>query len=197
MPLAVFRAVMETNYFGVIRCIQAVLPAMRERGAAASSTCRHRRAESRSRRWAVPGLASSRSRRLSEVLAQEVKAFNIRVAIVRAGHHRHARRPGYCRGPEPLVLPASSSVCRRCSPPALQTRASGLDGRPDRCWRSLRAVPRSSGILPGPTGLPSSTGGKSLNDEEWVAWGALDDDAWYQRMKQDFGMDLRPLAPTA
>ena len=40
-------------------------------------------------------------------------------------------------------------------------------------------------------------GGKSLNDEEWVAWGALDDDAWYQRMKQDFGMDLGPWAHTA
>jgi len=24
----------------------------------------------------------------------------------------------------------------------------------------------------------------------------VDDDAWNQRMKQDFGMDLRPLAPT-
>ena len=31
LPLADFRAVMETNYFGVIRCIQAVLPAMRQR----------------------------------------------------------------------------------------------------------------------------------------------------------------------
>jgi len=31
LPLAEFRAVMETNYFGAIRCIQAVLPRMRER----------------------------------------------------------------------------------------------------------------------------------------------------------------------
>ena len=31
LPLAEFRAVMETNYFGVIRCIQAVLPSMRTR----------------------------------------------------------------------------------------------------------------------------------------------------------------------
>ena len=31
-PLHLFRSVMETNYFGVIRCTQAVLPQMRERG---------------------------------------------------------------------------------------------------------------------------------------------------------------------
>ena len=31
LPLAVFRAVMETNYFGAIRCIQAVARQMRER----------------------------------------------------------------------------------------------------------------------------------------------------------------------
>ena len=30
-PLATFREVMETNYFGALRCIQAVLPAMRAR----------------------------------------------------------------------------------------------------------------------------------------------------------------------
>src|SRR5271170_1663626 len=31
LPLAEFRAVMETNYFGALRCIQAVVPQMRER----------------------------------------------------------------------------------------------------------------------------------------------------------------------
>src|SRR5207253_11145678 len=31
LPLSEFRSVMETNYFGPIRCIQALLPSMRER----------------------------------------------------------------------------------------------------------------------------------------------------------------------
>jgi len=31
VPLAEFRAVMETNYFGAIRCIQALVPHMRQR----------------------------------------------------------------------------------------------------------------------------------------------------------------------
>src|SRR2546428_4418755 len=31
LPLDVFRQAMETNYFGALRCIQAVLPSMRER----------------------------------------------------------------------------------------------------------------------------------------------------------------------
>ena|SRR5690348_1777731 len=30
VPLAEFRRVMETNYFGVLRCIQAILPSMRK-----------------------------------------------------------------------------------------------------------------------------------------------------------------------
>src|SRR4051794_24102612 len=31
MPLDVFRATMETNYFGVLRCTKAVIPQMRQR----------------------------------------------------------------------------------------------------------------------------------------------------------------------
>lgn len=33
-----------------------------------------------------------------------------------------------------------------------------------------------------------------MSDEDWVDWGALDDASWYERVKADFGMDLRPEA---
>jgi hypothetical protein len=36
-----------------------------------------------------------------------------------------------------------------------------------------------------------------MNDEEWVNWGALDEDSWYERVKADFGMDARPWSRTA
>jgi hypothetical protein len=31
-----------------------------------------------------------------------------------------------------------------------------------------------------------------MSDETWVDFGALDDDAWYDRVMADFGMDARP-----
>lgn len=31
----------------------------------------------------------------------------------------------------------------------------------------------------------------SMSDEAWVNWGALDDDAWYDRVQSDFGLNAR------
>jgi len=33
---------------------------------------------------------------------------------------------------------------------------------------------------------------KSRTDEEMVEWGAMEDDAWYDRVQQNFGYDARP-----
>ncbi|PYV48542.1 MAG: oxidoreductase, partial [Acidobacteria bacterium] len=85
LPLADFRAVMETNYFGVIRCIQSVATQMRKRrsgciinvssvaGRITSSPLSSYMAS----KWAVEAL--------SEALAGEMKMFNVRVAIVEPG----------------------------------------------------------------------------------------------------------------
>src|SRR5512133_3077893 len=85
LSLDVFRAAMETNYFGVIRCVQAVLPAMRERRSGCIINI-----SSVAGRVALSPMAPYNATKfaleaLSESLAQEVKPFNIRVAVVQPG----------------------------------------------------------------------------------------------------------------
>jgi NAD(P)-dependent dehydrogenase (short-subunit alcohol dehydrogenase family) len=83
--LSDFRSTMETNYFGALRCIQAVLPGMRERGSGCTVNVTSvagrippaSQASYASSKWALEAL--------SECLAQEVKSFGIRVAIVEPG----------------------------------------------------------------------------------------------------------------
>jgi NAD(P)-dependent dehydrogenase (short-subunit alcohol dehydrogenase family) len=41
------------------------------------------------------------------------------------------------------------------------------------------------------TALVLARAGHSLNDEEWAEWGALSDEAWYERVAKDFGLDAR------
>jgi NAD(P)-dependent dehydrogenase (short-subunit alcohol dehydrogenase family) len=193
-PLGVFRAVMETNYFGVIRCIQAVLPSMRERRSGCIINV-----SSISGRIAMAPMTPYQASKfalegLSEGLAQELKPFNIRVAIVEPGiidtpaarliadYHSHSSYPHERRF---AALFTGSLQTER---PASMVGQTILEIAESGTWQLRHPA--------GPDGAAFLDWRKNLNDEEWVAWGALDDDAWYQRMKQDFGMDLRPLVST-
>ena len=84
-PLDSFQSVMNTNAWGTLRCIQAVLPTMREqrKGCIVNVT-------SIAGRVAVPGqgaYAASKwaAEAMSEILAAEAAPFGIRVAIVEPG----------------------------------------------------------------------------------------------------------------
>jgi NAD(P)-dependent dehydrogenase (short-subunit alcohol dehydrogenase family) len=84
-PIEAFRAVMETNYFGALRCIKAVLPRMRMQHNGCiinmGSVCGQM-----SLLPLTPYTASKYAlEALSEALAQEVKTANNRVAIVEPG----------------------------------------------------------------------------------------------------------------
>jgi NAD(P)-dependent dehydrogenase (short-subunit alcohol dehydrogenase family) len=84
-PVDVFRQVMETNFFGGLRCIKAVVPAMRERRSGtivnvtsvAGRIATTPQASYAASKWAFEALC--------ECLAQEMRAFNVRVAIVEPG----------------------------------------------------------------------------------------------------------------
>ncbi len=85
LPLAEFRMVMETNYFGALRCIKAVVPQMRQR----KSGCIINVASVAGRIACSPFAPYTASKfaleALSEALAHEMKTFNVRVAIVEPG----------------------------------------------------------------------------------------------------------------
>jgi NAD(P)-dependent dehydrogenase (short-subunit alcohol dehydrogenase family) len=194
-PLSVFRSAMETNYFGVVRCVQAVLPAMRERRSGCIiniSSIAGRVAPAPLTPYAATKFALEG---FSDGLAQEVKPFNIRVAVVqpgiidtpaareiaeteRASPYPQQRRvaalfAGSLQGPRPATLVADK---------VLEIAESGT-------WQVRHPV--------GPDAAPFLDYRKSMSDEDWVDWGALDDDAWYDRVKADFGLDARAWSRTA
>ena len=192
LALADFRAVMETNYFGAIRCIQAVLPTMRER----RSGCIVNVASVAGRIANSPMAPYTASKfaleALSESLAQEAKPFNVRVAIVEPGiiDTPMARRIETPQTPSPYpqqrrFAAMFAASLKKPVPPSvvaekvLQIVDSGT-------WQLRHPV--------GPDAVPFLAWRKAMSDEEWVEWGALDDDRWYGRVKVDFGIDARPTA---
>lgn len=189
LPLAEFRAVMETNYFGVIRCLQAVLPAMRQR----RSGCIINVASVAGHISAAPLAPYSASKyaleALSESLAQELKPFNVRVAIVEPGiidtpmsRHISVDQAASPYPQQQRFAALFRTALKNPVPPALVADKM-LDIATSGTWQLRHPV--------GPDAEPFLAWRRAMTDEEWVSWGALDDDAWYARVQADFGMDAR------
>src|SRR5438045_3540995 len=85
LPMQAFVSTMNTNYFGAVRCIKAILPRMREarRGCIVniSSVAGHIACSPFGPYVALKFALEA----ISQLLAGEVKPFNIRVAIVEPG----------------------------------------------------------------------------------------------------------------
>jgi NAD(P)-dependent dehydrogenase (short-subunit alcohol dehydrogenase family) len=190
LPLSEFRAVMETNYFGALRCIQALVPFMRQR----KSGCIINIAS-------VAGIIANSPlgpytaskfalEALCETLAGEMKTFNVRVAIV---------EPGIIDTPMARRLEEPSNI----SPYLQQQRFAHLfaaslkqPGQPSIVADKIREIIETGTWQlrhpVGPDALPLLGWRKSMTDEEWVDLNAADDDTWYTRVEHDFGMAVRP-----
>ncbi len=187
-------AVMNTNYFGAVRCIKAVLPAMRERREGCiinvSSVSGHI-ASSPLGAYAASKFALEA---ISEVLAGEGKPFNIRVAVVEPGIQDTKMAQDIAMSGESIYRqPARFSGFFRA---ALENPVS-----PDATAAVIRNIIESGTWqlrhLSGPSAAALVAWRKAMTDEEWINWSAQDDEPWYEAVQKDFGLDARPKSQKA
>jgi NAD(P)-dependent dehydrogenase (short-subunit alcohol dehydrogenase family) len=187
-PIDVFRHVMETNYFGALRCIKEVLPGMRERRrgvivnvtSVAGRTATAPMASYAASKWALEAL--------SECLAQEMRAFNVRVAIVEPGV---IATPIFGKG-QPLRADSPYPHGRRLQ--ALFAAALARPTPPSVVADVIRDIINGDSwqlrYPAGPDAAPIIKARAAKSDEQVVEEAAASDEAFVARVKRDFGLDL-------
>lgn len=187
-PIADFRAAMETNFFGALRCMQAVLPGMRER----RSGCIVNVTSVAGRIGTAPQAPYCASKfaleAASDCLSQEVKAFGIRVALVEPGiiatpifgklgaaldesPYPHKRR---------ILEMFRASLERPVSPFLVGDKIRDIVE--SGTWTVRHPVgPDAAGFLQWRA---------SLSDEQWADWGAMTDSEWVAYVRANFGLNV-------
>ena len=188
-----FAEVMNINLYGAVRCQQAVLPQMRERGAGTvinvSSVVGRiaalAQAPYTASKWALEAM--------SEQLAQEVASFGIRVAIIEPGITKSAIFAKNIDMPE--VTGAYAQQYQRM----FQMYAAGLAHATDPMEVGAviaHAIETETPQLRYPVswgGAEIISGRDAMTDEEWVALGRVDDDLeYYERFAGHFGVRIAP-----
>ncbi|UFH53213.1 SDR family oxidoreductase [Spirosoma sp. KNUC1025] len=189
VSMDVFQAVMQTNYFGTLRCIQAVLPGMRKRRSGCIITISSVAGKLYSPFHSAYCASKAAVEALSESLAGEVGPLGIRVALIQPGvidtpiidkleevpaqtnYPNQARLLAYLKTSAGQHVPAS--VVAEVIQDILTGERSGFrnptgaDGPVLLGWRA------------------------ALTDEDWIASAGVDDETWIAGMAQ-MGMDVRP-----
>ena len=188
MSISDFKAVMETNFFGAVRCIQAVIPSMRER----KSGCIINVTSVSGRLATSPLGCYSASKfaleAVSEALAQEVKPFNIRVGIIEPGiidtdmaheieQEHHSIYPSSKRMADLFFASLKNPT------PATLVADQILEFASGDSWILRHPV--------GPDALPFIQWRQSMTDEQWTNRNSLSDEEWYDAVERDFGMNAR------
>ena len=189
LPMEAFLATMNTNYFGAVRCIKAVLPGMREarNGCIVNvSSVAGRIANSPLGPYSASKFALEA---ISEALAGEVKPFNIRVAIVEPGIQdtkmAHAiENPPQSAYPQAFRF-AGLFRAALANPIPPETTAAVIRHILESGTRQLRHPS-------GPDAVPFIGWRAAMTDEQWVDWNAQDDETWYEKVQSDFGLNARP-----
>ncbi|HVN79988.1 MAG TPA: SDR family oxidoreductase [Terriglobia bacterium] len=197
VPLAIAKQIFETNYWGTIRLIQAVLPTMRARRSGSIvnvTSVAGRLALATHGHYCASKFALEAA---SELLAQEVCAFNIRVAIIEPGV---VPTPIFAKGrqsrealpPNPISAYYADHLRRlrklfqkQLQQPTPPTRvAEVIEHAVTTKHPQLRyVVGEDARIL--------LKGRQQITDEEWVANGLpMSDEEYFDLMVKRYGKDM-------
>ena len=179
LSMSDFRAVMETNYFGVLRCVKAVIPQMRERrqgtilnvSSVAGSFSQPPTTPYSASKWALEAMC--------EGLAGEMKTFGVRVVLIKPGIIDTSMAQRISRVQSSLYPHAArisgyfaATLADKPAQPSLVAKLM-VDVAESDSWQ-LRYV-----VGPGAEELLAFR--KSKSDEDWVALHGADD-ATFQRL---------------
>ncbi|GAB2522508.1 SDR family oxidoreductase [Spirosoma aerophilum] len=193
LPLSAFQEVMETNYFGTIRCIQAVLPSMRERGAGCIVNVTSVSGKIYGIFQGTYAASKAATEAFSESLSAEVQPFGIRVVLV---------EPGVIDTPilDKIETPSADTkypIMNRVK--AFFSASQTNHVPPSIVGETIRDIlTDNSTQLRYPVGPDSALllGWRaSLSDYEWISSGNVDEATWIAGMNQ-LGLDVLPYLGT-
>jgi len=189
VDISEFRKVMETNFFGALRCTQAVLPAMREMksGHILNVTSIAGRVPlSPQGPYAASKFALEA---LSEILAQEVKPFGILVSVI---------EPGVIA--TPIFGKVPPRQCSSYYPQGKRIRAlfraSLQNPTPpsvvgDKIVTIVKTRDATLRHLVGPDAKGFIDWRSSMTDEQMIEWAGVEsDEQWANNVKRDFGLEV-------
>jgi NAD(P)-dependent dehydrogenase (short-subunit alcohol dehydrogenase family) len=175
-----FRATMETNYFGVLRCVKAVVPQMRQRrsgaiiniGSIAGSFSHPPMTAYCASKWALEAM--------SEALACEMKTFGVRVALVKPGIIDTAAQrisaAGHSDYPHAARIAAVFATALHNAPvPPTLVAQKVLEIAISGTWQFRHLV--------GPDAVPLIEWRRSMTDEQWIDLHSADDEKYRELMR--------------
>ena len=189
LPLAEFRRVMETNYFGALRCIQAVVRGMRERRSGHIINV-----SSIQGRISIPSYAAYAASKwaleaASEALAQEAKSFGIKVSIVEPGMvatpvwDKRREVPANTRYRQERRIHALVNALLKQPVTPFVVADKIVEIVQSKTWKLRHTV--------GPDAEPTLQYRASMTDEQWVDLQSVESDQeWLAIIKRDFGVDV-------
>ncbi len=183
-----FKSVMETNYFGVLRCTKALLPTMRARRSGCIINVTSIAGKIANTPLGAYAASKFALEAVSESLAQEMKPHNIRVAIVEPGII-NTNMAGNISSSDDSIYPQAKRFA------GLFAASLKTPTHPSMVADKIVEIAESSSWTlrypVGPDAEPFLQWRSSMTDEQYVDWNAATDDDWYNAVQNTFGLNAR------